>query len=146
MSTSNRLISSLFTAIPGFFILILLFATNLYGRDYWWETYLAVLIVLVIAGLGLGYLVPWVLQNKFPTWLLIVISGIAAWVLALFVLGFLNMTPLCVGQNNGDGNNDLVMCMFMTALSAILYTPLYLGLVAASSLAGHWALKFSEKK
>jgi hypothetical protein len=145
MSTSNRLVSSLFAAIPGFFILILLFATNLYGKDYWWGTYLAALIVLVVAAAFLGYLIPSIFHNKFPAWLLIVISGIVAWVLSLFVLGVLNMTPLCIGQNNGDGNNDFGMCMFMTALSSILYTPVYLGLVAASSLVGHWVLSLKTK-
>jgi hypothetical protein len=68
------------------------------------------------------------------------LQGLLAWALALLVLGFLNMTPMCVGQNNGDGNNNFVMCMFMTALSGIVYAPVYLVVLAMSAFTGHWVL------
>jgi hypothetical protein len=56
------------------------------------------------------------------------------------------MTPLCVGKNNGDGNNDFGMCMFMTALSGVVYTPVYLGVLAISSLLGQRVLLLKTKQ
>jgi hypothetical protein len=146
MSISSRLISSFFTALPGFFFFILFLLSGWLGREYWWETYLAVLIVLLINSLLFGFILPTVFQKlrlRHP-WIWILAQGLLAWALALFVLGLLNLTPLCVGQNNGDGNNDFAMCNFMTALSGIVYTPLYLGILAVSSLIGHWVLQMNK--
>jgi len=74
-------------------------------------------------------------------WLWILVQGLLAWAMTLFVLGLLNLTPLCVGQDNGDGNNDFALCNFMTALSGVVYTPLYLGMLVISSLIGNWVLR-----
>jgi hypothetical protein len=51
-------------------------------------------------------------------------QGLLAWMAAFFVLGILNITPMCVGQDNGDGNNDLVMCVVQTVLVGFAYSPL----------------------
>ena len=143
MSTMSRLISAVFTAAPGFFFCALALATISFGKDdWWWGTYLYALIVLVISGLGLGFFLP----LRFRTsklrqpWMWIMAQGSLAWLLALLTLGLLNMTFLCIGQDNSDGNNNLGMCIFMTILSGSVYTPLYLSLLVASSLIGHGLL------
>jgi hypothetical protein len=142
MSTLSRLISSFLTALPAFFFFILFLVSDWIGREYWWKTYLTVLIVLLISSLFFGFVLPTLFQKlrlRHP-WIWILMQGLLAWTLAFFVLGLLNLTPLCVGQNNGDGNNDFAMCNFMTALSGIVYTPIYLGTLTMSSLIGHWML------
>jgi hypothetical protein len=142
MSTSIRLVSAFFTALPGFFFLILCLFSGWLGREYWWETYLTALIILLISSLLFGFALPTVFQKlrlRHP-WTWVLAQGLLAWILALLVLGLLNLTPLCVGQNNGDGGNDLGMCIFMTLLSGIVYTPVFLGMQAVSALIGHWVL------
>jgi hypothetical protein len=142
MSTSLRLVSAFFTGLPGFLFLFLFLVSDSFGRDYWWGTYTAVLIVLSLTSLLLGFALPTLFQ-KLRTrqpWFWIFIQGLLPWGMSLAILGLLNLTPLCVGQNNGDGNNDLGMCMFMTALSGIVYTPFYLGLLAVCAMFGHWIL------
>jgi hypothetical protein len=141
------LTSALFTTLPGLFFLIWFLRSGWLGRDYWWETYLTVLVVLIISSLLAGFTLPTLLQKLKirHLWEWILVQGLFAWMVALIVLGLLNLTPLCVGQDNGDGNNDLGMCMFMTTLSGIVYTPVYLGMLAVSSLIGHWMLSSKMK-
>ena len=143
MSATSRLLSSFFTVLPALFFFILFLKSGWLGREYWWGTYLTALIVLLISGLFFGFTLPTLYQKLgvHHQWIWIVVQGLLAWSLALFVLGALNLTPLCVGQNNGDGNNDFAMCNLITALSGIVYTPIYFGVLTFSSLIGHWVLK-----
>ena len=144
MSKSSHLVSAIFTALPGSVYFILFLLSGWLGREYWWETYFAVLTILLIVSILFGFALPTMLQKlrlRKP-WTWIVVQGVLAWTIALVLLGLLNMTPLCVGQDNGDGNNDLGMCLFMTALSGIVYSPVYLAMLTASSLIGHWLLSF----
>lgn len=142
MSTSFRLASAFFTALPGFVFFLLFVLSSSLGRDYWWRTYVAVIIILCLTSILFGFgLQPVVERLKMcRPWAWIFLQGLLAWTIALVVLGLLNLTTLCVGQNNGDGNNDFGMCIFMTGLSGIVYTPIYLSILAASSLIGHWVL------
>ena len=146
MSTASRWISSFFTTLPGFFLFYLFIVSGWIGREYWWETYLTVLIILLISSLFFGFVLPNIFQKlRLPhPWVWIVAQGLLAWTLALFVLGLLNLTPLCVGQNNGDGNNDFAMCNVMTALAGLVYTPLYIGMLTISAVIGPWVLKIKR--
>ena len=149
MSTSKRFVSAFFTVLPAVTFLGLFLLTGWVGREYWWGTYFAVLIVLLLNSLLFGFVLPNIferLRTYYP-WVWILIQGLFAWIVALIVLGLINITPLCVGQDNGDGNNDFGMCMFMTALSNVVYTPIYLMLLGASALIGHWVMKiFSSQR
>jgi hypothetical protein len=144
VSTSTRLFSAFFTAMPGFIFSVLFLFSRWLGREYWGGTYLMVLVVLPIASLSFGFKLPNLFQKLRirQAWIWILIQGLLAWIVALIVLGFLNLTPLCIGQDNGDGNNDIGMCFFMTALSGLVYTPLYLGMQTISALIGHWVIKY----
>ena len=148
MSTSNRMVSAFFTALPGLFIFILFLSSGWLGKDYWWGTYTTVLLVLFLTSLMFGFALPMMFQKlrMRQPWQWILIQGLLAWSLSLAVLWLLNLTPLCVGQNNGDGNNDLGMCMFMAVLSGIVYTPVYLGLLAASAVIGHGVLSWMSPR
>ena len=145
MSTTSRLVSSFFTALPAFVFFAWFLRSGWIGREYWWETYMTVLIILILSSLLFGFARtrPTLFQklSLHHPWLWILVQGLLAWTLALFVLGLLNLTLLCVGQDNGDGNNDFGLCNFMTALSGVVYTPLYLGMLVISSLIGDWILR-----
>jgi hypothetical protein len=41
---------------------------------------------------------------------------VIAWCLSFLALGVINLTPLCLGQNNGDGRNGLVLCLMLTVI------------------------------
>ena len=143
MSATSQVFSAFFTALPGSVFFTLFLHSGWIGREYWWGTYLTVLIALLFSALFFGFTLPAVfLKLKFHqvrVWILV--QGLLAWILALFLLGFLNLTPLCIGQDNGDGNNDFAMCNLMTALAGIVYMPLYLSTLVVSSLIGHWVLQ-----
>jgi hypothetical protein len=146
MSISNRLIAMAFSALPGFFFLALFFAASLFGMDYWWGTYLTVLIALVIGGLYFGFALPNILQGSRlnQPWMWITASGLIAWALAFLLLGILNLTPLCVGQDNGDGRNDISLCVISTVASGIVYAPVYLVMLGGSAFIGDWFMRASK--
>lgn len=47
-----------------------------------------------------------------------------SWFLGLVVLGVLNLTPFCVGSDNGDGINGTGECIVYTFLAGALFTPM----------------------
>lgn len=51
-----------------------------------------------------------------------------AWCLSVLVLAVINLTPLCLGQDNGDGRNNLAMCALLTGVwfgtTSVLVIPL----------------------
>ena len=70
-------------------------------------------------------------------WLLL--FGLLAWLTALACLALLNMTPLCIGQDNGDGINNLGLCTLYTLLAAVFYSPPVLLLEGMSRVPGRQA-------
>jgi hypothetical protein len=56
-------------------------------------------------------------------------------------MAMLNATPLCVGQDNGDGNNDFSMCMSYVLLAAVVFGSVYFFFLSISSFVGHWIVK-----
>jgi hypothetical protein len=79
---------------------------------------------------------PGTAEKRFwPIFLRMAAAAFLAVILALAVLTALNLTPLCVGQNNGDGTNNLVMCIVQTGLVAVFFGPLVLGLLALAAFA-----------
>lgn len=112
MSLTHRITSAFFTALPGFYFFYqAVYVTS--PSEYYWKTDIVVVSVLLGSSLLFGFGLPPVLhlcRLRVP-WAWIMVSGILAVLLAFFVLTFLNATPLCIGQDNGDGNNDLGMCM-----------------------------------
>jgi hypothetical protein len=67
-------------------------------------------------------------------WLLI--AGVVAWIFTLLVLGFLNFSPLCIGQDNGEGINTSTLCLMYTMLDALVYSPLESVLPALTAVVG----------
>jgi hypothetical protein len=94
--------------------------------------------VLFGSAIVFGFVLPTRLR---PKWFWIMAAGFAAMVCALFVITILNATPLCVGQNNGDGNSSFGMCMVYVFLYAIFYGIPYMVLLTMSAVTGHWAMK-----
>ena len=102
-------------------------------REYYWISILVGASVLFGSALVLGFFQPVWLR---PKWLWITAAGFAALLLALFATTVVNVTPLCVGQNNGDGNSSFGMCMVYVILYAFFYGIPYLFLLAVSAFVG----------
>ena len=144
----NRITSTFFSALPSllFFIWFLFFSGSRH-EDYFWSTYLIVLSVLLGSSIVLGFAVPslfQVIRIRQP-WIWILTAGTVAMLLALLVLTALNATPLCVGQDNGDGNNDFGMCMAYVVLDAVIFAPVFLFLQTVCAPIGHWVMKMIQR-
>jgi len=138
MSISTRISTSFFTALPGALFFAVVVTSKGMRREYFWISILAGVSVLLGSSLLFGFILP----PKFrPKWFWIMVAGFTAMVCALFVTAVLDATPLCVGQNNGDGNNDLGRCMGYVLLYAFFYGIPYMILLTVSAVMGHWAMK-----
>ena len=89
-----------------------------------------------LTSLILGLILPILLQgSKFNyPWLWVYIAGGLAWLVALAVFALLNLTPLCIGQDNGDGNNDIALCTMYTVLISLAYSPVALILITLNAI------------
>lgn len=62
------------------------------------------------------------------------IGSSIAWLVAVITVVLLSITPLCVGQDNGDGVNNLALCVVQVSLAGIAYSPIVLLLTWIASL------------
>jgi hypothetical protein len=136
MMLAVRILSGAFVSLPA--VLVGACAHSLVGDEYYRPTYLVVCAVFLVASFGLGFLLsPHPHETRFLRgWTRLFVAGTLAWILALTALGTLNLTPLCVGQDNGDGFNSLGMCMGYTVLVAVVYSPLVLTLLGMNAALG----------
>lgn len=137
MSIISRISTAFFTALPSSLFFVLVITSNMY-KEYYWSSILTGVSVLLGSALLLGFIQS---PRLRPKWVWIIAAGFAAMVLALLVITVLNATPLCVGQDNGDGNNDFGMCMGLVLLYTIFYGIPYMMLLTVSAVTGHWAMK-----
>jgi hypothetical protein len=110
-------------ALPALFFLLYVFTLE---GEYFFTTYFVMGLAFWIASFVAGVLVS--RQASFTTsrWraiLILFVSAVGAWLLALMVLGLLSLTPLCIGQDSGDGSNDLALCALQVTLVAVFYSP-----------------------
>ncbi|NJD60959.1 MAG: hypothetical protein C3F13_09505 [Anaerolineales bacterium] len=141
MSIIIALLSSLLTALPASVFLSITFASA--GREYFWKSYLAVGVIFLAASLAIGYILPQLAPRHWkhhPSYWLFG-QGLLAWSIAILLLTCFNLTPLCVGQDNGDGNNDLAICVVQTVLVSLTAAPLECILLCLFTLPGGWILK-----
>ena len=137
----TRLLSILFTSIPAVLWLTLVLLVD--GDDYYWPAYILTCGIFLGVSLVIGFLGPTLFPQSFKRHpgLWIFAQGILAWIAAVMVLGLLNLTPMCVGQDNGDGNNDLVMCVVQTVVVALVYSPLEFILLLPAAVTGGLLLR-----
>jgi hypothetical protein len=129
------------TTIPAVAIWIIIFVSA--GSDYYWRVYFMVGWIYLVTCLGLGVIIPYLAQRHWkhhPT-LWIFGQGLLAWGVATLALIVLSLTPLCIGQDNGDGVNDLALCMLQTGLVSFVYTPLGFTMLFLTALPGGWLIK-----
>lgn len=133
MPFASRIVAAFFLSLPAWVVGIGVYAI---GNDqYYRDTYLAAWSVYLAVSLLAGLLIPPSTQNLgwLKSWVWLFLLGLAAWMSGLVVVGVLNLTPLCIGQDNGDGINDMALCVFYTILAAVVYSPLVLGILLWST-------------
>jgi hypothetical protein len=140
MTSSLRLTSAVFIAIPAFIFMAL--SAVLFRNEYFWMTYVVTSLIYVVSSLIIGLTFPYKLGERIQSpWIWLFIQGILAWFVALLTLAMLNSTPLCIGRDNGDGMNTLFLCALQTIGVAITYTPLVLILMGMSAMIGGFVIR-----
>ena len=123
MRTQSRIFTCIFSAFPS--ILFGICVLTSFIEEYFWLTYAFMAVIFFGASSFLGLILPSILREgrfNYP-WLQIFISSSLAWLVALIGFGIINLTPLCIGQDNGDGNNGFSLCFLYTLLAALMYSP-----------------------
>ncbi len=126
-----RVLIALLSALPGAAAVALV--VLLFPGQYYQPALFSSGAAMTLISAGAGFLLagrPWFGRTRFRAALAVMAGFAAGWFAALAVVFVLNLTPLCVGADNGDGNNSLEMCVVYTFLWAIFYTP-PLGVMAA---------------
>lgn len=136
---TRRLLAGTLAAVPGLAWIVLGLAA--FQEEYFFLTYMAggvtiTLFALLTAGLLAG--LPWFLAARIRLGIAVLAGVMIGWVAGIALMALLNLTPLCVGQDNGDGNNNLGMCIGYTILYALVYTTVMFGAAIALGLIG-WA-------
>ena len=146
MSLLIRLLSGFFTVLPAAAWGLLIYLSA--DHDYYWKVYYAVAAVFLLASFLLGLFLPGLVPGHWQRhpWLWLFGQGLLAWLIAVLALGLLNLTPLCVGQDNGDGHNGFGLCVAQSVLVAIFYFPLEFILLLLSLIPGGWIIQQFVKR
>ena len=95
-------------------------------HEYYFPAHAAMAIFFCMASPVSGAAIAHQFAGKIPQprlALYFFIGLAAAWMASLAILALLNLTPLCVGQDNGDGSNDASLCLVYAALVSAAYSP-----------------------
>jgi hypothetical protein len=146
LSTYFRLLSGMVTALPAIVIWLLISISA--GSEYFWSSYFIVSGIFLAVSFILGFFIPALAPKhwKYHPSLWLFGQGILSWVVAILALGLVNLTPLCVGQDNGDGNNNFALCFLQTGMVAIVFSPLEFVLLCLMALPGGWLTKRLVKR
>jgi hypothetical protein len=68
-------------------------------------------------------------------------GGLKSWVVSFAGLAIVNFTPLCLGQDNGDGNNNVSDCILLTVIWPFFNSILVVPAILIASFISHRVLK-----
>jgi hypothetical protein len=141
MSIFLSFFSGYVTALPATVLWMLISLSA--GSEYFWKSYFIVSRVFLAVSFVLGFIIPALVPEHWKRhpilWLFG--QGLLAWLVAILALGLVNLTPLCVGQDNGDGNNDFALCMAQSVMVPVVCSPLEFILLCLTALSGGWLIK-----
>lgn len=121
-------------ALPALFFLTYILLS--FKNEYYYPTYLAMGLFFFAASFLSSTIITHRFINKVSHRRLaffLFLGSAIAWIISLVILGFLSLTPLCIGQDNGDGSNDIFHCILQVVLVSLSYSPFALLMIAISS-------------
>lgn len=129
-------------AVPA--ALFLAYVAVSFRGAYYFSTYVVVGTIYIVASFIAGRvmaqrIMPGTSGGRLFLWMLL--GAVVAWGIALLTLTVLSATPLCVGQDNGDGNNTLGDCGFYVVLAAAFYSVPMVGLMGVASAVASWVMR-----
>jgi len=122
-------------AFPALLFLAFILLTT--KGEYYFPSYSVMGLVFFAASFLSGTFVSYQFANRVSRRRVVFylfLGSAIAWFISLMILATLSLTPLCVGQDNGDGNNDLVLCVIQVVLVSLSYSPFALLLIGIASL------------
>jgi len=136
-----HLFSGFVIALPASIFWILVSQST--GSEYFWKTYIMISTAFLATSFLFGFFFPAIVPahwKRHPiAWSLSL--GFLAWLVAILALGLINLTPLCVGQENGDGRNDIALCILQSVMVSIVFSPLEFFLLSLTAVPGGWLIK-----
>lgn len=127
------MIAGLLSLLPASFLIL----SGALGGEYWGDIYMvwggvfALLSVLFVV-LGVRNTKG---EGRSPSFWSILLPLAGAWLVSGFALAVIDLTPLCLGQDNGDGRNSLSICLLLTVVwFASMTVPVGLISVGVSAL------------
>ncbi len=136
MSAFKRIVNAIFTSLPAIGFGILEYFSH--ESDYFWRIYDITIAVFLAASLFSGFFLPAFLRKIRITspWLNVIIPALLAYLIAGLALAVISITPLCIGQENGDGTNNLSQCIAVSGVVTLAFTPLELIMLTFSTFFG----------
>ena len=117
-------------------LLFLTFIVLSFKNEYYFPSYFAMGLFFSAASFLSSAFVTYrfinsVLHRSLAFYLFL--GSVIAWIISLVILGILSLTPLCIGQDNGDGSNDLFLCVIQVVLVSLSYSPFALLMIGITS-------------
>jgi hypothetical protein len=136
MSAFKRILNAIFTTLPAIGFGILEYISH--DTDYFWRIYDITIAVFLAASLFLGFFLPVFLRKIRITspWLNVIVPALLAYIIAGLALAVISITPLCIGQENGDGTNNLSQCIAVSGVVSLAFSPLELTMLTFSTFLG----------
>ena len=138
-----RIITSIVMTAPSLLLIVFFFSQEYWGRIYglWGLIYAAISFILMFFFLFSNE------SNGVKTIPKIFSVGSLSWVISFAGLAIINFSPLCLGQNNGDGHNSLADCVLLTLIWPVFNSIFMIPLILFASWISHnIQLKYLEIK
>jgi hypothetical protein len=130
---------ALLAMLIPFFAMVFLWSAGTI-RDFTGEPPLAAAaIAMSFSCLIFGWLLGGNIQNK--PFLRITVVFLLSWLAFLLTLSIANLTPLCIGRDNGDGTNSFSNCLVYTFIWSAFYSVSMAVPWAISAAITGWFLK-----
>jgi len=114
MHRGQTLIAALTMVLPALPLFILGMTPEYWGSIYlWWGAIFAILSFISASRTirrSVNDGVQW------PSFRQFFIASLIAWLISFVALAIIDFTPLCLGQDNGDGTNNFETCILLTII------------------------------
>jgi hypothetical protein len=132
MNRGQTLIATLTMVLPALPLVLLSMIPEYWGRIYfWWGMLFAILSFISVSRTIRRTVID---EASRPSTRQFFTAAVIAWLISFVVLAVINFTPLCLGQDNGDGRNNIGMCVFLTILWPVVMSVIVIPLIYLASI------------